>query len=397
MASAPRELDPGSVHFSVDTTQRSFLHSLMRDRQGRPRSRVMAVIAVILLSYVPMLIAVLLTKDRGAPKLTFFQDWNNTFMFLVTLPTLLLLTVTDDRVLSTALARIQIDGILSLSGTEAALVLQSLWEKRFQVLNVVAACIALVTGISVAAANYYTYTRPGIGFWAAPAGRFLPLGYVFLFGIFLFYALLAIYFLRTAAISFLLRDVVRHAQLSMLPAHPDRCGGLRPVGRLGLRNQYALTVCGLNVALLIIVFSHYLNVLSVSAALYGLIAAAAIAYVVLGPIVFLGPLLSFREGMLRTKMDLMSEVAQRLRLELRRLRQQLPSGRIGKEDEEIVDRLRKLGTIIDELPVWPFDAGTLRRFVTAYVMPLIGGLAYLGLKEIVSAIFKRVASGHFGA
>ena len=26
---------------------------------------------------------------------------------------------------------------------------------------------------------------------------------------------------------------------------------------------------------------------------------------------------------------------------------------------------------IDELPVWPFDPGTLRKFMTAYVIPIV--------------------------
>ena len=30
--------------------------------------------------------------------------------------------------------------------------------------------------------------------------------------------------------------------------------------------------------------------------------------------------------------------------------------------------------MIDSLPVWPFDAGTLRRFLTAYVLPVAGAI-----------------------
>lgn len=130
------------------------------------------------------------------------------------------------------------------------------------------------------------------------------------------------------------------------------------MGRLGLRNQYALTVCGVNLVLLVLISLRYLHV---PASLYKLIVAAGVAYVTLGPLVFLGPLLPFRAGTLRTKTELMSEVAQRLRIELQRLRKQLSAGQITKEDEELVDRLRKIGGLIDELPVWPFDAGTLRK------------------------------------
>jgi hypothetical protein len=92
--------------------------------------------------------------------------------------------------------------------------------------------------------------------------------------------------------------------------------------------------------------------------------------------------------MLRTKTELMSQVAQRLRLELDRLRDKLSSGSISKDDEESIDRLRKLGALIDELPVWPFDAGTLRKFLTAYVIPLLGTIGYPILKTAITILTK---------
>jgi hypothetical protein len=44
---------------------------------------------------------------------------------------------------------------------------------------------------------------------------------------------------------------------------------------------------------------------------------------------------------------------------------------VTKEDEELIERLRKMCAAIDELPVWPFDPGTLRKFMTAYVIPIV--------------------------
>jgi hypothetical protein len=84
----------------------------------------------------------------------------------------------------------------------------------------------------------------------------------------------------------------------------------------------------------------------------------------------------------------MSEVAERLRIEMFRLRAQLPAGLISREDEELVDRLRKIGAIIDELPVWPFDAGTLKRFITAYLIPLVGALVYPVVTRLLEVWMK---------
>ena len=76
------------------------------------------------------------------------------------------------------------------------------------------------------------------------------MGFVYLACIWMFYVLIPIYVLRSLAISFLMRDVVASAPLRILRLHPDHCGGLRPVGRLGLRDQYGLSVFGVNVVLL---------------------------------------------------------------------------------------------------------------------------------------------------
>lgn len=90
---------------------------------------------------------------------------------------------------------------------------------------------------------------------------------------------------------------------------------------------------------------------------------------------------------IRTKSDLMSEVARRLSIELARIRGELRAGMITEEDEKLIDRLRKMGAVIDELPVWPFDAGTLRRFLTAYVVPFAGAMLYpVGSKLLEKAL-----------
>jgi hypothetical protein len=156
--------------------------------------------------------------------------------------------------------------------------------------------------------------------------------------------------------------------LHMLPMHPDKAGGLQPVGRLGLRNQYALTACGLNIvaamAVVYIFLDSQYNHLPI-----GLLIGALAAYLILGPAIFMGPLLPFRQGMLRNKAQLMSKVALRLRIKLDDLYARMASGEITAEDEESIQRLRRLDAVIDELLVWPFDAPTLRKFLTAYVLP----------------------------
>lgn len=348
----------------------------------------------VVATYVPLAVAALispapLVSPTSAVKLPFFHDWNIAFTFLVTFPCLVAFTITDHAVLNTSLRRIQLDGILVIP-PNAGMELTRVWERRFGIVNRFSLVLGAVAGIALALFNYIAYSAPNVGFWVTDNSdiRSKVARYVFLYTIFAFYSFIPIYVCRNAAMTAFLKAVVgAGSQLRMLPFHPDKCGGLRPVGRLGLRNQYLLTVFGLNVVLLATVSFRYLGV---TPWLYGLISAAALGYAVLGPVVFMGPLLSFRAGMVRTKAELMSEVAQRLRLELSRMRNHLSAGDLSKADEELVDRLRKFGAVIDELPVWPFDAGTLRKFVTAYVVPLIGASSYALFRILASTVVESV-------
>jgi hypothetical protein len=246
--------------------------------------------------------------------------------------------------------------------------------------NLAAQALGLVVGTIVAYFNYGAFVPASVGHWIADNERLLPVGYVYLYCIILFYAVTSVYVVRNFAIAFLLRDVVAHSRLHMLPLHPDKAGGLKPVGRLGLRNQYALTLFGLNIVLAMIVGYLFLNY---SSLVIGLIVAAIIAYLILGPLVFMAPLLPFRGAMLRNKAQLMSEVALRMRVALDDLHSRLPSGAITAENEQTIERLRKIGAVIDELPVWPFDAGTLRKFLTAYVIPIAGSFSLPVAKTIL--------------
>jgi hypothetical protein len=378
----------------IDTTRRSLVHRVSLGGIGESEPAVKSIaktyLAAALLTYgVMALVAALewlLGPARPDVKLPFWRDATTAFMFLVAFPTILVLVVTDNAALRAAMRRVQRDGVLTMTAAQEAIIEQR-WGATFARLNAVIQIVALVMGAAIMIANYFAYRPETVGFWIASGGRLRPAGYVFLLSVWAFFAVIPIYIARTFAISFLLANVVRAGDIRMLPFHPDKCGGLRPVGSLALRNQYGLSVMGINVVLFALMSILYLDT---PQSLFVLIALAVVAYLVVGPIVFMGPLLPFRGGMMRTKSELMSEVAQRLRIELSRIRAELQSGVITREDEELIDRLRKIGAVIDELPVWPFDAGILRRFLTAYVIPLIGAMLYPFASIVFENVFNRL-------
>lgn len=385
-------IEAPSTSLVLDTTDGSLLHRLAGyrppSRQNLPSPWMIYVIAV-LVTYVPLILAAWLSplpiaEPTATLRLPFLYDWNVAFMFVVSFPLVLVLTITDQNALEDSLQQVLRDGIV-LIPSEAAATLSSKWRRKFRSVNIAAQVFGIGIGGTLAFFNYRAYAPQALGYWIARENQLLPVGLIFLGCIFLFYSLLPIFVLRSFATSLFLKDLVAHAEIRMLPFHPDNSAGLGPVGHLGLRNQYALTVGGVNVVLLIFVSLRYL---SVPSSLSGLMVAAAVAYVILGPLVFIGPFLPFRAAMLANKTELMSEVAQRLRIELQRVRKELVSGEIRKEDEDLIDRLRKLGAVINELPVWPFDAGTLRKFLTAYVIPGLSAIIFPMVKPLIANVTK---------
>jgi hypothetical protein len=351
----------------------------------------MIYIAATAVTFLPLLLAALLsplslTEVTGTLRLPFLYDWNVLFMFLISFPSLVVFIVNDQAVLSSSLYSVEIDGILTIAEVHASS-LCTFWERRFRTINYIGQALGAITGALEAYVTYVAMTPSSVGFWMAENDRLLPVGFVFLYCLFLFYCLVPVLILRSVAVALLLRGIVARSHLRMLPMHPDKAGGLRPIGRLALRNQYLLTLFGLNIVLFVVVPFYFLQVPSV---ISRLIAVIITAYMILGPVVFMAPLLPFRNGMRSTKSELMVEIAQRLRVELQRLHAQLKSGLISKEDEELIDRLRKIGSVIDELPVWPFDAGTLRKFIAAYVIPVVSSLGI----PIAKAVFA-FAKGRF--
>jgi hypothetical protein len=393
------DTDPAPVKAPVDlldTTTGSAAHTLFRylDRSGGRRALALLSLYVIAvaLTFLPLLVGAWLGGSLFGDdklKLPFFHDWTILFAFLVSFPCLLILTVTDQHILDQSLKMVDSEGTIAISPEDKKRVAVR-WNKRFLIFNLVGQGLAAMIGASIAYLNYSLFKPGQHWMFDRNTGALLGVGYVFMFCLFLFYALIVIYVYRNIALSLLLRDIVRHSRLQLLPCHPDRCGGLRPVGRLGLRNQYALSIFGVNVVLMAWGMIHDIGAQGgIHDSLYVLMIAGVIAYLILGPIVFLAPLLPFRTGMQANKAELRSEIVQCLRTESERLRKQLLKATVTKEDEELIERLRKMCTAIEELPVWPFDPGTVRKFMTAYVIPIVSA-GYPVAKAIPTSWLDRL-------
>ena len=396
-ASAIRDNPAADVIEQLDTTAGSLVHRLFwsdrrhDDAATKPRPHLaIASASCIVATYVPLLIAAwvtlpLLTERYGEVLLPFLRDWNVMFMFFVTMPALVAYLVNDQSVLTTALGRTVREEVLDLSVADA-IALCAEWKQRFQWVNVSAQVIGAFIGAAVAWTNYSVYSPASVGYWTMHEGHLTGAGGVFLWGVFLFFTLTAVYVVRSVAVTFFLRALLKCSNIRVIPFHPDGSGGLRPVGAIGLNNQYLLSIYGLNLISFVIVKQS----LNVPGGLRVLMITAAVMYAVVGPVVFVAPLIQFRAGMMRAKTELMNEVAQRIRMELERIRIKLRKDDITKSDEELIDRLRKIGAVIKDLPVWPFDVPTVRKFLTAYLAPFVTvGVPFL-IKQGFDYLSKRL-------
>jgi hypothetical protein len=361
-----------------DTTQRSLLHWLSRyDGPAlKPPNLGLTYLVAAAVAYLPVFSAVVLSRQplwaEGTGALPFLRDWGFACGLLISFPALLLLFITDERRLCESLRQVGEDGVIEPLAIESS-TLTTGWARTFRNVNLVSQTTGILLGVTLGLLTLRQYGLHPANSWIAAGGTLSPVGITYGFGVSLLYAMVIIYVVRCVTIACFLRGLVRSTHLRLVPFHPDQCGGLRPVGELGLRNQYTLTILGLNIVVLFLVWGTHQHK---DESIRTILLLGASAYLVLGPVVFMAPLLPFRGAMIRAKREWSSEVAGLLRTQFDELRRSITAGQIAAEDEQKIDRLRKLGTVIDELPVWPFDYKTLRTFATAYVVP--AGLSILG-------------------
>lgn len=375
---------PGSA--AVSTTQGSLLHRWIPFEKGwRTLAKIYA--GCVALTYLPALLVAQwsLRTDTGTA-LPFLCDWNFAFTFLVSFPMLVLLIVSDEHVLASALRTVWSSKVIyrdEADGIDFA----ARWTRYFGRVNMWTQTLGLVLCAVLSWFTLQVYVWYSAHFWAAPLGVVGPVGVVYIACITLLYAVITIFVARSIAVACFLGGLVKLVKVRLLPFHPDGSGGLQPVGRLGLRNQYTLTVLGLNIAILGAVTARYLATRGLER---DLIVTAVFAYAVLGPIVFMGPLLPFRAAMRHSKERLMGELSARLRIDFTRIRGEFPDNGISAEDLETLQRLQKLGTMLEELPVWPFDARTLRTFATAYVIPFVLPYLHKAVEASVALLGQKI-------
>src|SRR5215470_14751860 len=92
----------------VDTSSNSLLHRLAHRKVAKPPHLALIYLIVVAITYVPLLLTVVLTgvplwTTTAAGPLPFMRDFGLTYALLVSLPTLVVLLVSDDDLLNGAI------------------------------------------------------------------------------------------------------------------------------------------------------------------------------------------------------------------------------------------------------------------------------------------------------
>jgi hypothetical protein len=325
-----------------------------------------------------------LTLPSSIIKVPFLLDFNTIWMFVFTLPLMTTLIVTERIVLPLSLGELQKSGVLTITQNDLNTII-SKWEARYRYINIISQIVGLIISTLNCITNFLTFTQPGYGSWHSINGEVFPVSWYSLFCLFIFYFIASVYIFRAFSLIFFLRDLVSHSTIQIIPFYPDKCGGLKSVGNLGLRNQYFLSAAGINVLLLGINFI----VINSQAQLQTQLIPAAIIYIIFGPISFLGPLLPFRNAMQHDKSELVLMIGKKIKKEFDQSIRNIEKKRISNEVQEKLNQYKILGETIEKLPVWPFDTSTLTKFFSAYMLPLITGIVSFYLQNIIMNIFSR--------
>lgn len=377
----------------LDTTRASLVHMLAPKSWGCADgfwAKAVPLLVTAGLFYVlPSLLALftlptLVSDPALGIRLGYLEDYNSAFMFLVSFPLVVLFLLAERRVIAGGIGAV-VESPVVVRVREDARALCAGWSDVYRKANLWGQIVGMIVGAVIGYLNYRAILADPHTFQGYQ-GRVTALGWVLvILQVPLFYMLLTLYFVRGVTTWWVLKRLVGSADLEIDSFNPDNAGGLAPIGSIGLRNQYLLAAIGVNVLLL-----WHLHVHAPSHASMLLCILAVCAYIVFGPLAFLLPLLPFRKKMLDAKRREQERVGHRLREEYLTVLGSVEAGGVAKEAMESLDRLRDLKRVVDGIPVWPYDAATRRRFLSAYASPVVVWLLGWFGPSLVASVLRGV-------
>ncbi|MBN2395727.1 MAG: hypothetical protein JXC36_04600 [Candidatus Atribacteria bacterium] len=169
------------------------------------------------------------------------------------------------------------------------------------------------------------------------------------------------------------------------PLHPDRSGGLKPLGQLALATNYFIV--------LILIFLTLLMIFDPLAREQKIYLTMIFLFYVFSPFSMFLSLSKAHKRMREQKYKVLSNLSISFDYYYDLLVKNSKNGVYVAQDAENVSQISDLYEIADRMPIWPFDAKTTARFFTtiaipftAFVLNLVGGPE--GIKGLLLSIIK---------
>lgn len=167
------------------------------------------------------------------------------------------------------------------------------------------------------------------------------------------------------------------AEINIEPLHPDRCGGLSFLGSMSTALAMTLGILALNLLnpMIARVVNKYMSLTPVNL-------IEAVAYFSFCPLSLLLLLKIPHSHMKRAKDLFLADLSINFEKQYARIITKIRSpATLKNEDVEGLFNVREIYRMGQAMPVWPFDASTLSKYLTLVVIPL--------LVAIVSAIVSH--------
>ncbi len=161
------------------------------------------------------------------------------------------------------------------------------------------------------------------------------------------------------------RDILKGVRVN--PLHPDRAGGLLPLGQYALKTTYIIALAGIVAAL-----AEYRAIQNGTFATATFFHLAIVVYIIAAPISFFAPLGTARSAMQEAKNRLILRISTQFNQDFSSAYGEL-EGSVDKlkESLEKIEQLQKMQKLTESFPIWPFDVETIRRFTLAITSPLV--------------------------
>lgn len=190
---------------------------------------------------------------------------------------------------------------------------------------------------------------------------------------FIIFSLGLLIVLRAIIVIYWLNKLFRDFTIDVKILHPDKAGGLSPLGEFSVFVGYVIGIYGL--AVVAVLWSHQTYLFPISQdKLQSLpaIVLLVILYLILAPVVFFAPIGSAHKAMKNAKNQILFRVAEQYEKDFTKIENNLDTetDQLNKSLAKL-DQLHKIHKMASSFPIWPFNTSSIVRFFSSTLSPLI--------------------------